>query len=247
RRAGDAASKIYALREAIRQYDRLLAALDKSGGGHEAEICDAILSWAKAAFKFRPYPEQLERLLRAEQIARRLGDQRRLAEVLHALGGVHLAMGHSMRAMPVLNEAFTLADALGDEALAAFPSFHAAFVKMETDPQAALAMFDRTTELARKYANPELQAYALAAKGMGLARLGRFAEAQAVEQTAIDMVHTGMSPVTESDIELFGGWAFLDMGDAQPGLAHGQRGVECAVATDNFDCVCGGLACVGFN
>ena len=246
RRAGDAASKIYALREAIRQYDRLLAALDKAGGEHEAEICDAILSWARAAEKFRPYAEQLERLLRAEQIARRLGDQRRLAEALHNIGTVHLAMGHSMRAVPVLNEAFTLAEALGDEALAAFPSFHAALVRMDSDPQAALPMFDRTIALARRYANPELEAYALSTKGMALSRLGRFAESQVVEQAAFDIVRAGVSPVTESDIELFAGWAYLDMGDAQTGLAHGQRGVACAIATDNFDCICGALACVGF-
>jgi tetratricopeptide (TPR) repeat protein len=246
RRAGDAAYKIYALREAIRQYDRWLAALDKDEAGHEADICDAILSWGKAAFKFRPYPEQLERLLRAEQLARRLGDKRRLAETLHTVGAVHLAMGHSMRAMPVLNEAFTLAEELGDEALATFPSFHAAYVKMENDPQAALSMFDRTVALSRKYGMRELEAYAWSAKGMALARLGRFAESQAAEQSALDMVTAGVSPVTEGDVEMFAGWAYLDMGDAQAGLAHGQRGVACAVATDNFDCVCGALACVGF-
>ena len=246
RRAGDGAYKIYALREAICQYDRLLSALDKAGGQREAEICDAILSWATAAAKFRPYAEQLERLLRAEQIARRLGDQRRLAEALHSIGTVHLAMGHSMRAVPVLNEAFLLAEALGDEALATFPSFHAALVRMDSDPQAALPMFDQTIALARKYANPELEAYALSTKGMALARLGRFAESQAMEQAALDIVQAGVSPVTESDIELFAGWAYLDMGDTQAGLAHGQRGVACAIATDNFDCICGALACVGF-
>src|SRR5579859_6707423 len=104
--AGEAASKIYALREAMRQFDRAIAALDKSGSQHDLSICDAILGWAKVASKIRPYPEQLERLVRAEQIARRLGDKRRLAEALHAIGAVHLAAGHSMRAVPVLGEAF---------------------------------------------------------------------------------------------------------------------------------------------
>jgi class 3 adenylate cyclase/tetratricopeptide (TPR) repeat protein len=246
RRAGDAAFKIYALREAFRQYDRTIQALDKAGSEHETQLYEAIMAWAKAAFKFRPYSEQLDRLLRAEQIARRLNDKRRLAETLHAIGAVHLARGRSLRAVPVFNEAFTLAEELGDEALATVPSFHAAFIKMDSDPQAALPMFDRATELARKFGNPDQEAYALSAKGMALARLGRFSESQAALHAALEIVHAIISPVTESDVELFAGWAYLDMGDAQAGLEHGRRGVELAVATDNFDCICSGLACVGF-
>src|SRR5215212_9817163 len=105
------------------------------------------MGWARAAFKFRPYPEQLERLARAEQIARRRQDKRRLAETLHAIGAVHLARGRSLRAVPVFTEAFRLADELGDEALATIPSFHAAFSTMDSDPQGALPMFDRAIEL----------------------------------------------------------------------------------------------------
>ena len=246
--AGEAALKIFALREAARQFDRAIAALDRAGGQPGTNLCDAIIGWGKAAFKFRPYPEQLERLLRAEQIARQLDDKRRLAETLHAIGAVHLAAGHSMRAVPVLGEAFKLAEELGDEALATVPSFHAAFIKMDSDPQAAVPMFDHALDLARKYGNPDLEAYALSAKGMALARLGRSDEAKAALQAALDIVHGAGSgsPVTESDVELFAGWAYLDMGDPQASLAHGQRSVQCSVEADNFDCLCGGLACIGF-
>jgi tetratricopeptide (TPR) repeat protein len=245
-RAGDTALKIYALREAIRQYDRALEALDKAGGDRETQVYDALMGWARAAFKFRPYPEQLDRLARAEQIARQHNDKRRLALALHAIGAVHLARGRSLRAVPVFTEAFKLAEELGEEALTIIPSFHAAFSKMDSDPQAALPMFDQAIALARKYGNPDQEAYALSAKGMALARLGRFAESQEVIQAAIESVKARGSPVTESDVELFAGWAYLDMGDAQSGLEHGRRGVELAIATDNFDCICGGLACVGF-
>ena len=246
RRAGEAAVKIYALREAIRQYDRTVEALDKGGGEHETQLYEAIMGWAKAAFKFRPYTEQLERLTRAEQIARRLNDKRRLAEALHAIGAVHLARGHSLRAIPVYSEAFTLAEELGDEALSTIPSFHAAFHRLDSDPQAAVIMFDRAIGLARKHGNPNQEAYALSAKGMALARLGRFSESRDSIRAALEIVHAINSPVTESDVEQFAGWAYLDMGDVQAGLEHGRRGVELAVATDNFDCICGGLACVGF-
>jgi tetratricopeptide (TPR) repeat protein len=101
-------------------------------------------------------------------------------------------------------------------------------------------------DLARKYGNPDSQAYALSAKGMALARLGHFSEAQAMAQAAIDIIPLTGSPVTESDVELFTAWACLDMGDAPASLAHGQRSVAVSLATDNFDCICGGLACLGF-
>jgi class 3 adenylate cyclase/tetratricopeptide (TPR) repeat protein len=245
-RAGDAALRVYALREAIRQYDRAIEALDKAGGEREAQVYDAIMGWARAAFKFRPYPEQVERLARAEQIARRLNDKRRLAEALHATGAVHQASGRILRAIPVFSEAFTLAEELGDEALTIVPSFHAAFNQMDSDPRAALPMFDRAIGLARKYGQRDLEAHSLSAKGLALARLGRFSESQELLQAAIEIVHATGSPVAQSDVELLAGWAYLDMDDPRAALEHGQRGVECAIATDNFDCICGGLACVGF-
>jgi tetratricopeptide (TPR) repeat protein len=245
-RAGDSAQRLYALREAMRQYDRALAALEKDGTATELDTYAALMGWAKAAYKFRPYPEQLERLTRAEAIARRQNDPRRLAEALHAIGDVHLAQGHSLRATPVLAEAFELAEALGDEALACVPSFHAAFSTMFSDPQASLPMFDRAIALARQYGNRDLEAYAVSAKAMGLAHLGRTAESQAAIRAGLDLVSTMNSPVTESDVELFAGWAYLDMGDPQTGLIHGRRGVDLAIATDNFDCICGGLACLGY-
>ena len=126
------------------------------------------------------------------------------------------------------------------------PSFHAAFIKMNSDPQAAVLMFDHALALARKYGNADMQAYALSGQGMAFSRLGRAAEARAVEQAALDLVHATRSPVTESDVELFTAWVFLDLEEPLSSLAHGQRSVQCSIATDNFDCICGGLACVGF-
>jgi class 3 adenylate cyclase/tetratricopeptide (TPR) repeat protein len=245
-RAGDAALRVYALREAIRQFDCAVEALDKDGGANEEQLYAATMGWARAALKFRPYAEQLERLARAEQIARRRGDKRRLAETLNAIGAVHVASGHAMRAIPIFTEAFALADDLGDEGLAIVPSFHAALSQMGCDPLASLALFDRAVTLARKYGNPDVEAYARSGKAMALARLGRFAESQAAIDAALGIVRNMHSPVTAADVEMFAGWAYLDMGEALTALEHAQRAVAGAIATDSFDCICGALACVGF-
>jgi tetratricopeptide (TPR) repeat protein len=245
-RAGDAAMPVYAMREAIFQYDHALAALDRLPAPPLERVYASLMAWQRAAAMFRPYPEQLERLRRAEQIARGLNDKRRLANALHAIGAVLQGSGRNLRAMATFSEAFALAEELGDEALMVTPSYFAAFARMDSDPQGAVAMFDRAIELARKYGERNLEAYSLSAQGMALARLGRFDEARRVQQAASAICRVIGSPLTESDVELFTGWAHLDFGDPQRALEHGRRGVDLALATDNVDCICAGMTCLGF-
>jgi predicted ATPase/class 3 adenylate cyclase len=245
-RAGAAAQRVYALREAMRHYNRAIEALDRAGEGHDGPLCTALLGWARAAFKLLPYPEQLLRLERAEQAARRLADKRLLAEALHALGDVHLARGYLLKAIPVFMEAFHLAEALGDEALALVPSVQAAFASMDENPRASIALFERAIALAIKYDNRAQQAFALAAMAMPLARLGRSAESIQAINSALQVIQAVNDPIIESDVELFVGWAYLDIGDTAAALEHGERAVQLALEADNFDCTCGAFACVGF-
>ncbi|MBI3361377.1 MAG: AAA family ATPase, partial [Chloroflexi bacterium] len=122
-RAGASAMKVYALREAMGHYGRAIEAWDKTPDAPPKGLCDAILGWAEASFGFRPYPEQLDRLARAEKIARELNDKPRLARALYWTGRVHMTSGHATRAIPILAECFALADELGDERLAVIPTF----------------------------------------------------------------------------------------------------------------------------
>jgi tetratricopeptide (TPR) repeat protein len=179
-------------------------------------------------------------------LARGLNDKRRLAETLHSIGAVQIARGRGFSAMVTLSEAFALAEELGDEALSVVPSFYAAFARMDTDPPASVALFHKAIALARKYGNREREAHALSAQGMALARMGRFAESRAALEAAQALAREPISPLVEADVYLFSGWAHLDMDDAATGLEHGRRGVDLALASDNVDCICGGMACVGF-
>ncbi|HLF27552.1 MAG TPA: hypothetical protein VJG32_14555 [Anaerolineae bacterium] len=245
-RAGAGALKVYALREAIAHYARALEALDKMPDAPPSAIYDALLGWIQAAFKFRPYEEQLGRLARAERIARELNDRARLAQALYWTGHVHRASGYNVRAAPPLVECFHLAAELGDEQLAMIPTYYMALVTLDADPRAALPLFDRAAALARKYGDRDVEAYALSTRGMAKARIGEFAPAEQDIWQALALIDPTVSPMTTSDVNLYTAWSFLDMGDVPRGLEYGRRGLDQAMAADNMDCICYGFVCLGF-
>jgi tetratricopeptide (TPR) repeat protein len=53
--------------------------------------------------------------------------------------------------------------------------------------------------------------------------------------------------MASSDVDIYTAWSFLEMGDATRGLEFGQRALAKARAAENWDCICGGYLCVGFN
>jgi class 3 adenylate cyclase/tetratricopeptide (TPR) repeat protein len=245
-RAATRAMKVYALPEARAHYQRALEALDKQPDAPPERVYDAIIGWVEAAFKVRPYAEQLERLARAERIARELNDKQRLAQALHWITDVYLARGLWTRARPVLTESFAVAQELGDERLAMRPTLFAGFIAMLSSPRDAHPPLQRAIELARKYEARDVEALALAIQGQAHAQLGEFEQALAAIRLAKHVARTIDSPVTDADVDLFSAWAYLDMGDTRHALEHGQRSVETALATDSMDCACSAFACLGF-
>ena len=65
---GKHAMRTYALREAIEYFERALRSLGQIAHPSPAFVYEAILSWVEAAFKFRPYAEQLAQLERARKV-----------------------------------------------------------------------------------------------------------------------------------------------------------------------------------
>jgi tetratricopeptide (TPR) repeat protein len=244
--AGEHALQRYAMREALDYYDRALAALEQVASPSPLQEYDAWMGLAEASRKFRPYAAQLEYLARAETIARELIDKPRLARVLYTIGGVHTAQGHNLRAGVPLAECFTLADELADERLAIIPTYFMGMATLDANPRQALGYYERAIELAQRYGNLDIEAVAWSAQAWALARLGEFAEARAAVDRAQALLHRVKSPMLASDVDLFAGWSFLDMGDTRQGLEFGQRGLDKALASENMDCVCGAYLCVGF-
>ena len=245
-RAGKRALKTYALREAIDDFARALQALDRVSDPPATLIYDALLHWVEAAFKFRPYAEQLQQLARAEQIARELNDQPRLIEALYWTANVYLARGLWTRAGSALMESLALAEALHNDQLAVRPTYYKALLMTFADPRKALSALDRALDLARRFDDKTIETLTLGTQGQLHAQLGDFTQAQSELQHARDRLPSVESPLTESDVDLLAAWAYLAMGDVQRGLEYSQRSVARAIATDNMDCICAAYACVGF-
>ncbi|MCA1554069.1 MAG: hypothetical protein LC737_06795 [Chloroflexi bacterium] len=245
-RAGARALRMHAQHEAGDHYQQALRAWERVPDAPASDVIDALLGWSQAAFKYKPFPQVLEQLAQAEQMARALHDTRRLVEVLSAITKVHLTSGYATRGVPMAVEAYALARELGDERLMLTPACLSAYARIDLDPRGTVTHLNDTVALARKYGELQDEAYALGIKAMACARLGQFAQSEHAIRQALDIVSILDSPFADSDAHLFAGWSYLDMGDAQRALAYGQQGVAKAMAAENMDCICFGFACVGF-
>jgi class 3 adenylate cyclase/tetratricopeptide (TPR) repeat protein len=244
-RAGAQAVKVYALSEALEHYENAYQALTKIPDASPEQRCDAILGWAPAAFKLKPYQEVVDRLKEAEKIARELKDEKRLAQVLHWIANAYISHGFPTRGMPALLESYQLAERLGDERLTVVASFWMTVGMIDRDPRGGLEQMEYVIEAARRYHNYEIEAHALATKAMAHARLGEFAEAQDAVQRAHEVVSKTNSLVKEADVAAQSALAFFDMGDVQRGLEYSQEAAEKSLAARGLECGMFGLYCVG--
>lgn len=246
-RAGNTALRVYAMREAMQHFERAQAALEKIPDAPHEKMIDALLGWAQAAQKYRPHAEQFERLKRAEQMARALNDRPRLARALYGIGGVYTAQGHGLRAYEPLTECFLLANELGDERMTIMPTYFMGMATLDSNPRDAISLFERTIELAQRYQDTDMEAVTWSAIAWAHARVGEFQSAQAAIARGQEMLPRVQSPMVASDVDLFAGWAFLEMDVTEQGTEYGLRALKTARGADNYDCVCGAHLCVGFN
>jgi tetratricopeptide (TPR) repeat protein len=243
--AGEQALKVYALREALEHYENAYRALAKITDASREQLCDAILGWTFPALKLKPYQEVVETLEEAEKIAREIGDESRLAWVLHWIGNAYVSNGFPTRGMPALFESHQLAERLGDERLTLVATFWMTAAMVDRDPRGGLEQLDYVLEAARKYHNRELEAHALAKKGMAHARLGEFAEAQDAVNHAQEVTRTTDSVMNGADVAIMSSQVFFDMGDLRRGLEYSRQGTEQAMAASGSECAMFGHYCTG--
>ena len=244
---GKRARQRYAMREAIAYHEQALLSLGNLTGPRQEFIFDVLLDWVDAAFNFRPYGEQQGQLARAEEIARRLGDKPRLIRALHWTANVLLAQGRWTQAGAALTESLSLAQELGNEELSVRPIYFKALMTSFADPAEGLKWIELAEELAHKHHDLPTEALALATEAHVRAQLGEFDGAEQAIERARQISNDLGSPLVASDVDLFAAWTNLAMGNLERALEFGQRSVEMAIATDNMDCICSGLACIGYS
>ena len=236
----------YAMREAIAYFEQALHALDDQSEPDEALIFEVLLGWQDAAFNFKPYEDQLRQLTRAEDIARRLRDEPRLIQALHWIASVLLAEGRWSQAGSALTESLSLAEKLGNEELTVRPLYFRALMISFADPGESLKWIGMAEELSRKHNDLRTEAVARATEAYVRAQLGESDGYERAIEHARQISNSLGSPLVASDVDLFAAWACLALGSFEQALEFGQRSVEVAIATDNMDCICNGLACLGY-
>ena len=244
-RAGDQAMKVYALSEALDHYERACQALDKLLDAPPEKLIDATIAWAKVALKLKLDATILERLAHAEQLARDLQDNSRLAQALAWTAHTHALAGFPSRAIPILAESHQLATEAGDEGLAMIPEFMMVASQVEQDPRGSLVQLERIIDLAHKHDHKQIEAHALAAKGWAHARIGEFAQAEEDLRHAHEMVPAANSPVTEADVNTFTSWSYFEMGDSHRAVEYGQLAAEQALAAQGLECGTVGMFVLG--
>ena len=239
-RAGAQAAKVYAISEALEHYENAYEGLGKVPGASPEKRCDAILGWAEAAFKPKPYQEVVDRLREAEEIARELNDESRLARVLHRIANEYISHGFPGRGMPALFESYELAQRLGEERLTREPTFWMTVGMIDRDTRGGLEQLGHVIEAARKDRNWDIESHALATKGMAHARLGEFAQAQDAIRRAHEEARKTNSLVKEADVAIVSSLASFDMGDVQRGLEYSERGTQKALTAHGLECAAAG-------
>ena len=244
-RAGDQAMKVYALSEALDSYERACQALEKVPDVPPERLADAILAWAPLALRLKLNATILKRLAHAEQLARDLKDNSRLAQALAWTAHAHALSGFPSRAIPILAESHKLATEAGDEGLAMIPEFMMATSQVEQDPRASLVQLERIIDIAHKHDHKQIEAHALAAKGWAHARIGEFAQAEEDLRRAHEMVPATNSPVTEADVNTFSSWSYFEMGDPHRAVQYGRLAAEQALAAQGLECGTVGMFVLG--
>ena len=119
--AGDKAAGIFSLPEARKHYGNALDLLESQGASPDRlrKRIDITLKLAKASH-YATSSDTLRTLEVAQDLARQLGEEHRLARVWYWMGGVYRMLGNHPRVFSILGQCMQLAQALGDEELQAF-------------------------------------------------------------------------------------------------------------------------------
>ncbi len=213
--AGDRALAAAAPDRARSQYLAALAAIDLLEPSEAIyRLWSAIVHRLGLACAFDPSRSHLTLFERAVELSRERGDHEGVARAEYWLGFIQYALGdnadairHYERALESCDKAAELARAL-DDSIAIRQLARLSVQLVATVGQAlaaagehdrALPLFDRALAVKRHHRRPSSPAvglaYTLACKGAALGDLGRFEEAQACFEEALDAIRPGHLPV----------------------------------------------------
>jgi len=198
--AGDRAARLYARAEAKTYYEQALAsarALAAAPGIQGAEI-DVAVKLASVSVTRADNERDLASLERARALAEGLDDKPRLAQVLYWLGRTHYVVGNTAKVISCAEQSLSVADRLGDEALAAPPVNLLGRAYWRTSLPRAVQMMTRSAEQMRRIGNTTEEATTRGFAGALLAITGDFEQAFSYLDQAIKLAQEAGNPFAEA-------------------------------------------------
>jgi class 3 adenylate cyclase/tetratricopeptide (TPR) repeat protein len=250
-RAAGRALRLYAVRDALDQFEVAFEALDRIKEPPPELVIDAVVGWTSAAVALRRHedprerPALFSRIERAVDLARALGDPRRLAQALVAHGNALSLSGFPGTGFRPLLEAHDIARELGDDELVLLPYWAATEILINQDPRGAAAQFAEVVDLARRAGNRGIEAHALGSKAVAHSRLGEFAEARAAIAEALAVAATSGSIIKMADVTIMAGAVHFELGESELGVRYSREGRALAESVAGLECACSGAAVEG--
>jgi tetratricopeptide (TPR) repeat protein len=241
REAGQRAASRSAHREAVTCFDQALTALahlpdDPQTREQAIDLRLELRGSLAVAGDLSRIPPVLQE---AEMLATEIGDRRRLAVVLLFFGWYHMEMAESARAGELFERVLDMARDLGDPQIEALALFHLGFNLY------VLGQFHRAIEVLAKAADAcqeqpvqqfagqtpgALDAGSLIVLARTLIEVGRFDEALARAERALEMSEAANDAFNLVHVRFAMGYAHLRRGDFARAIAVLEQGLEIARA-----------------
>jgi class 3 adenylate cyclase/tetratricopeptide (TPR) repeat protein len=199
--AGDWAAHLYANAEAATYFDDALTiakSLPKSPEALRWQI-DAVLGQVAVGTAPRDMERDRRHLQQACALAERLGDRRRLAQVLYWLGRNHYALADLAGAIEHAQRSLEVADELGNEALAAPPAnlMGRAYWQLSDFTRSA-QMMERSVVQMRLLGNKSEESTAAGFVSALFGYMGKFEKALSYSDLAIKLAQELKNPYAEA-------------------------------------------------
>ncbi|MBI4921663.1 MAG: AAA family ATPase [Devosia nanyangense] len=239
-RAAANARRLFAAREELEHRETIVKLLDHMLDQPPSVMIDAVIDWVTVRHRLNMYEGTLERLATAVSLARESKDDRRLGLSLSWTANIHMVTGFPSRTVPYLIESAEIAKKLGDEQLTLLPLFFGTWSLVDRDPITAAEKLQEVIDIARRHDMGDVVGHAISYKAIAYARVGRFDEARALIDEALEVEKTTNSPVKRADIHIGVAMALYDMDEIDEGLEHAKIGAELAFGARGFECACAG-------
>jgi CHAT domain-containing protein/uncharacterized protein HemY len=171
--------------QAVSNWTEAARVFERAGKRHDRGV--ALTYLAQAYQEIGQYKQALQNLKVALALAEQSGDRARLASVLGSLGNVYIATGPAETAAKYLRESLDMAREAGNSALEAgvLNNLGNLFASQRQYPE-ALRAYTASTRLAVETGSPSLAARALINAAKASAQGGRYREAKALIDEALD-------------------------------------------------------------